>query len=217
MESRLSSPRPERRAVAFLTGLLLFGSLVGCSGHRPTAERTPSPPRHPATSQSTIGSGAQYSSRHHIYHGTLANYTRLFVACMRSEGWQAVADPDLEGWGINYLPQSQWAAEQHAVHKCNERVGSIPPPPVHPSRAFVLTQCQWQLITRKCLIRQGLPVTSPPSFDRYDATYATGPWSAYDVITSRGYTFPSTQSWGKINRECPQGPSAYKTIIGGSS
>lgn len=185
---------------------LLFGLLVGCSGRQPAAARSPSPSRHRVISKSTANSPGQSGARRPIYHGTLAHYTLLFVACMRSEGWQAVADPDLEGWGITGLPASEDAAEQRAVGKCNDKVGSIPPPPTHPSRALVLSQYRWQLKTRECLVELGLPITVPPSFDRYFSSYATGSWSAYDVI-SPGYTYPSSQNFDKVNRECPQGPA----------
>jgi hypothetical protein len=131
-------------------------------------------------------------------------YAAVMVPCLTEQGIPARSLPD-GGVTIGEMPEDQWILANEAMYRCLVRF------PTHPRYTEPPTEDQIRLIYEywtgelaECLENEGYPVSQPPTFPVFLASYgASGveQWHPYPEDDPR---LQDPDEWYRLNEVCPQ-------------
>jgi len=196
---------------AILCAMALLGLLVtGCASDPPHAQADQSNDSTAATTGSGKTGQVAHKAGDKEFKGTVSEYARKFVACLRGEGWDVELAPEGDGY-LSHVSADQGTAFNTARDTCSKKIGTAPARG-KVSHAEMVALYEFAQGTVECLRSHGWPATDPPSLDTFiqQNFFTKGVsyeplWSAYDLV-AKDPTLTAPTKWREINQTCPQGP-----------
>lgn len=196
--------------IAFAAAMLLLAGCAADSGEDAAKSSSKDSLSNGVDSSQVDGSRDSGDGNQKQFKGTVSEYARKYVACLRGEGWDVELAPEGDGY-ISNVTADQGDAFNVARQKCSDRLGQAPGRG-KVSQADMVALYEFTKGTVACLREHGWPATDPPSLDTFiqQNFFTKGVsneplWGAYDlVVKDPSLTEPNT--WRVINKTCPQSP-----------
>ena len=204
-----------KRLVAFGMAAMMVLCVAGCSEHTPA----PVPEVVPLTA---AAKEAAYSEHVRIERDRLLSmhpavdipdvdrlryvspeeWAFTLAECLTAEGFETAAHAD-GGIRSAATPPEQAEAQGIAIYTCSVRYPVDPQysvPLNHEQIGFLFDYLVGELIP--CLEDSGYEIPAPPSWQTFEETLGSAPWSPYNFVSP-----VEEEDWLAINLACPQQPN----------